>query len=131
MKKFGLFIGLFVFLLNHAAAQCGNCVDYVNTQLESRGYNRMPSGLLTYNNYVANLTPTSNAAVNSVGYSRAWNSTTKKWNHPTLGHVFIINKVNSNGTLEVSEGNIDNACRTSTITPSQRGTVRYWKPTKK
>jgi surface antigen len=90
----------------------------------------MPAGLFSYSDYFAKLTPISSAAVNSVGYCKAWNSKTNKWDHATLGHVFIIDKVNSNGTLEISEGNVNGACKTSTITPAQRGTVKYWKPKK-
>lgn len=130
MKHLFLVIGLLSLSLHSLSAQCGNCVDYVNNQLKARGYKAMPSGLFTYADYVSKLTPTqSTVALNSVGYSKAWNTKTQKWDHPTLGHVFIVNKVNSNGSLEVSEGNINGACRTSTITPSARGVVKYWKPT--
>jgi surface antigen len=134
MKSLFLLTALFSISFNTLFVECDPCVKYVNDQLTNRNYKTMPGGLFSYSDYVTNLTPTQPApAVNYVGYCKAFNTKTLKWDHATLGHVFIINKVNADGSLEISEGNISptQCTRTITIKPSQRGTVKYWQPTKK
>ena len=94
---------------------CDNCVLFVRCKMPS-----LPGGLTSY----ASKKNIVNAWSPSAGYAVIMPSSS----YPANGHIAYVDKVNSDGTITISEGNFNGKCNTRTKKPSDMSVYGYRKP---